>query len=91
MQFDCCGTINATDWTKKNLSGIPMSCCDNTIGAVGTANCTLESPSLHMMGCMDAFAIFAEEHAAKIAGVGIGLGIIQVFSSVSLNFPHVAS
>lgn len=63
------------------MSGIPMSCCDDTIGAIGTSNCTMGSPNLHKLGCMDAFAIFAEEHAAKIAGVGIGLGIIQVPSS----------
>ncbi|XP_071566233.1 uncharacterized protein [Temnothorax nylanderi] len=79
--FDCCGTVNATDWTSPqmgNLTGIPMSCCDNTIGAVGTSNCTTTSPSLHPVGCITAFANFAEKHAAKIAGVGIGLAVIQL-------------
>ncbi|XP_011634831.1 CD63 antigen-like [Pogonomyrmex barbatus] len=76
----CCGTLNYTDWLeeKNNISGIPMSCCDNTIGAVGTSNCTMKSPTLHQKGCMDAFVGFAKEHAAKIAGVGIGLAIIQL-------------
>lgn len=84
LQFDCCGTNNATEWMspKVNMSGIPMSCCYDVVGAVGTSNCTVESPNLHRIGCIDAFANFAEEHAAKIAGVGIGLGIIQVSSSV---------
>ncbi|KYM95448.1 CD63 antigen [Cyphomyrmex costatus] len=78
--FHCCGTINATDWLTiaTNLSGIPMSCCDNMIGAVGTSNCTLSSESLHKVGCINAFATFAERHAAKIAGVGISLGVIQL-------------
>lgn len=79
--FECCGIDNATDWTPpfvNNLDGIPMSCCDVTIGAVGTSNCTLTSPSLHHAGCMNAFASFAEKHAAKIAGVGIGLAVIQL-------------
>lgn len=77
--FECCGTINATDWlTEGKLPGIPMSCCDDTIGAIGTSNCTETSLSLHHTGCMEAFAIFAERHAAKIAGVGIGLGVIQL-------------
>jgi len=79
--FECCGTLNATDWTNPkvaNMSGLPMSCCYNTIGAVGTSNCTLESKNLHQDGCIHAFVSFAEEHATKIAGVGIGLGIIQL-------------
>jgi len=76
--FDCCGTINATDWKRANLTGIPMSCCGNTIGAVGTSNCTLDSPTLYQVGCVKAFANFAEKHAGKIAGVGIGLGLIQL-------------
>lgn len=78
--FDCCGTVNASDWLRleKPLSGIPMSCCDETVGAVGMTNCTLESPKLHHTGCMDAFAHFAEKHAAKIAGVGLSLGAIQL-------------
>ncbi|XP_026828359.1 tetraspanin-33 [Ooceraea biroi] len=77
--FKCCGTVNATDWINQpNLSGIPMSCCDDTIGAVNATQCTLTSPSLHDVGCMDAFARFAEKHASKIAGVGLGLGVIQL-------------
>lgn len=81
LQFECCGTVNATDWVNLNISGIPMSCCDDTVGAIGTSNCTMTSPNLHHDGCMHAFASFAEKHAAKIAGVGIGLAIIQVSSS----------
>ncbi|KAM0731887.1 CD63 antigen [Formica fusca] len=78
--FECCGTNNASDWTnlKEPLLGIPMSCCDEVIGAVGKTNCTLESPKLHHRGCIDAFAHFAEKHASKIAGVGLSLGAIQL-------------
>lgn len=72
---------NYTDWTVKydNLTGIPMSCCDETVGAIGTTNCTSQSLNLHQEGCIHAFVDFAKKHAAKIAGVGIGLGLIQVF------------
>ncbi|XP_029170995.1 CD63 antigen-like [Nylanderia fulva] len=77
--FECCGTRNASDWTEKNLTmGIPMSCCDQPIGAIGSMNCTTDSPTLHHEGCMDAFAHFAEKHAAKIAGVGLTLAVIQL-------------
>jgi len=81
LQFECCGMHNATDWTmnlKQNLS-IPMSCCSHMTGAIGTSDCTANSPNMYHIGCMDAFVNFAKKHAAKIAGVGIGLGIIQVF------------
>ncbi|XP_012541590.1 CD63 antigen [Monomorium pharaonis] len=78
-KFECCGTVNATDWKiHTNLTGLPVSCCDNMIGAIGTSNCTMESPSLHHAGCVEAFGDFAEKHAGKIAGVGIGLGLIQI-------------
>ncbi|XP_014480572.1 PREDICTED: CD63 antigen-like isoform X2 [Dinoponera quadriceps] len=77
-KFDCCGTVNATDWIIKQYRGIPMSCCDDVVGAIGDMNCTLSSPSLHSEGCMDAFAHFAKKHAGKIAGVGMGLGVIQL-------------
>lgn len=77
--MDCCGTFNASDWINiKDFPGIPMSCCDDTIGAIGYNNCTITSEKLHPDGCIHAFAQFAEKHADKIAGVGIGLGIIQV-------------
>lgn len=80
-QFDCCGTINASDWLnlEKPLPGIPISCCYETVGAVGTSNCTIESTRLHQKGCMKEFANFAKKHAAKIVGVGLSLGVIQVF------------
>lgn len=78
-EFECCGTRNASDWTKLNITlGIPMSCCDRLIGAIGQTNCTVESPTLHHLGCIDAFANFAEKHAAKIAGVGLTLAAIQL-------------
>ncbi|XP_011253838.2 CD63 antigen [Camponotus floridanus] len=78
--FDCCGTNNASDWLKldKPLPGIPMSCCYATVGAVGISNCTLESTGLHHKGCMQEFADFAKKHAAKIVGVGLTLGVIQL-------------
>ncbi|CAL1676116.1 unnamed protein product [Lasius platythorax] len=77
--FECCGTRNASEWTVlKNLTGIPMSCCDTPVGAIGNTSCTIESPTLHHVGCMDAFARFAEKHAAKIAGVGLTLAAIQL-------------
>jgi len=61
-------------------------------GAIGTSDCTVNSPNVYHIGCMDAFVNFAKKHAAKIAGVGIGLGIIQVFSSLTtLDFSNVAS
>lgn len=87
LQFDCCGTNNASDWLSldKPLPGIPMSCCDETVGAVGMSNCTLESTGLHHKGCMQEFANFAKKHAAKIVGVGLSLGIIQVFFKYNIN------
>lgn len=79
--FVCCGVHNASDWTNPlsvNLSGIPMSCCNEMVGAIGSTNCTEKSLNLHHEGCKDAFAHFAKKHAAKIAGIGIGLGLIQL-------------
>ncbi|GAB1865995.1 Tetraspanin [Camponotus japonicus] len=80
--FHCCGTNNASDWLNLEkpgpLPGIPMSCCDETVGAVGTSNCTIKSTRLHHKGCMHEFANFAKKHAAKIVGVGLSLGVIQL-------------
>ncbi|XP_020290327.1 CD63 antigen-like [Pseudomyrmex gracilis] len=79
-KFDCCGMNNPSDWINSTvqLHGLPMSCCEEVIGAVGTVSCTVSSPNLHKDGCADMFVNFAKTHAAKLAGVGMGLGVIQL-------------
>ncbi|KZC11627.1 PREDICTED: CD63 antigen-like [Dufourea novaeangliae] len=75
-EFDCCGTVNATDW-NDSLNAMPVSCCDNQVGAIGTTNCTLSSSTLHHEGCYHKFLSFIGSHALQLGGVGIGIAIVQ--------------
>ncbi|KAG6802585.1 hypothetical protein HZU73_01420 [Apis mellifera caucasica] len=77
QDFNCCGTKNASDW-MNTISALPLSCCNIEMGAVGSVNCTLGSPTLHSQGCYSEFVSFVNSHALQLGGVAIGIAFVQL-------------
>ena len=76
--FDCCGTMNASDWKASlNTEIIPPSCCDPQVGVLSVSNCTISSPNLHHEGCYHKFLSYIKSHALQLGGVGIGVAFVQ--------------
>lgn len=79
--FECCGTNEPMDWVKKaNLDGIPLSCCRQVPGEVGSKNCTVEvkdKDALYKTGCLKSFGSFIKGHAVQLGGAGLGIAFIQ--------------
>ncbi|XP_043603809.1 CD63 antigen-like isoform X2 [Bombus pyrosoma] len=76
--FDCCGTINASDWVTighMDKTDIPASCCINEAG-VEPKNCSLTSAVVHQ-GCYNKFLSFVKSHAMQLGGVGLGIAFVQ--------------
>ncbi|KOC60444.1 CD63 antigen, partial [Habropoda laboriosa] len=73
QDFHCCGTNDASEWTKLNAS-IPLSCCDSMLPP---KNCTSESKTLHSEGCYKEFLSFIKSHAVQLGGVGLGIAFVQ--------------
>lgn len=76
--FDCCGTMTASDWMENLQTTIlPPSCCDPQVGVLEVSNCTLSSPTLHHEGCYHKFLSYIKSHALQLGGVGIGIAFVQ--------------
>lgn len=82
--FDCCGVKGPTDWKSMNNTDnkLPMSCCTQTIGAIGIDRCDYESHNLRNDGCVNKFGQAIKDHAYSIGGIGIGFGIVQVMGII---------
>ncbi|XP_046745256.1 CD63 antigen-like [Diprion similis] len=77
--FVCCGTNEAKDWQLYfDNDTLPMSCCDQQVGAAGTVTCKLSEPNVHEIGCAHAFLDFVKLHALQLGGVGLGVAFVQL-------------
>lgn len=77
--YDCCGTNSPQDWINAtlNMKGLPVTCCDTEMGAIGATYCNTTSPTLHQDGCYPKFLSFIKSHAVQLGSVGISIAIIQ--------------
>lgn len=79
MQKDngCCGTNNATDWKNtwfysNHSDSFPGSCCVNQTDGV-----CKNSSTLFAQGCFDVLAAAGKSHLVIIAGVALGIAVLQ--------------
>lgn len=81
--YKCCGLGDSEgkagykDWIEK-VGGIPLSCCDIPHGHLDNFTCNSEQPTLHGVGCVQAFGDFISSHALTLAIVGTVLAVIQL-------------
>jgi len=74
--YECCGTNNATDWEatwfyKNHTDSFPSSCCKNQTAEGFCKDSTFER------GCFDALAAAGKSHLVIIAGVALGIAVLQ--------------
>ena len=85
--MDCCGTQEYQDWSNVTFSAqhdVPDSCCLSDIAGCGNGvldlSYTEAAMKIHTEGCLDIFSNQIRSNIGGVGGVGIGIGLIQVFS-----------
>ncbi|XP_008474800.1 CD63 antigen-like isoform X1 [Diaphorina citri] len=76
--LDCCGAQNYTDWYPILNESLPMSCCGDQIGAVGSRTCDAQSASLHRQPCLHILGHIIQDNAGSIAIVALGIAFLQM-------------
>lgn len=76
--LDCCGAVNYTDWYPILNDSLPMSCCANEYGAIGSAQCDAQSTYLRHAPCLDILGGIIRENAGSIAIVALGIAFVQM-------------
>lgn len=94
-ELKCCGVSGPSDWQTSNWrqgSGkpVPQSCCvfkgnvplNESLCYDAANNPTMPDAAtyIHQQGCQEQLQNWVEEHALLLAGVAIGLAVIQMFS-----------
>ncbi|XP_055305038.1 tetraspanin-6-like isoform X2 [Sitodiplosis mosellana] len=74
-ELKCCGVNSPKDWTRTlNNASIPMSCCQNRTTEI--TDCTEEIAI--KIGCKTLLLTYLERLSITLAGVGFGIGWIQI-------------
>lgn len=78
FQFECCGVDSYEDWEKVNDEGlIPVSCCAEIPGTIGSFNCSGETETLFKAGCAASFGDYIRAHAVSLGAAGVAICVIQ--------------
>lgn len=78
----CCGIYNYTDWGKHEMR-IPNTCCDAQEILDGQiVPCTPDSVHFHGVGCLEKLVAHFQDIAMVLAGVGLGIAIIQLLGVI---------
>uniref|UniRef100_A0A8D8X778 Tetraspanin n=1 Tax=Cacopsylla melanoneura TaxID=428564 RepID=A0A8D8X778_9HEMI len=77
LTLECCGSQNYTDWYPILNNSLPMSCCGNQIGAIGSLSCNEQSAFLHKPPCANILGHIVKENAGSIAVVALGIASVQ--------------
>jgi len=87
-EFKCCGVSSYADWTaatKLSKDSLPDSCCIKETESCGSG--ILAKPDfksqIHTEGCLDKFVDEVKSHAGIAAGIGIGIGVIQLITIIT--------
>lgn len=75
--YKCCGLDSSEDWNKA-VNGTPLSCCEIPHATLNQFECNAEQPTMHKVGCVDAFGEFIQSHAMSLGLAGVILAVIQL-------------
>lgn len=66
------------DWENKTADGeIPVSCCGDIAGTIGTFTCNNSTETLYRQGCAYSFGHYIRSHAVSLGAAGVAICIIQ--------------
>jgi len=90
-EFKCCGVSSYKDWDQatslKQTSSVPDSCCINKTNGCGSGMAgktpAEAKQTIHTEGCLDKFVGEVKDHAGIAAGIGIGIGVIQLITIIT--------
>jgi len=92
LNVECCGTTRPDDWkeskwyheTKDKNKEVPESCCikKNKDCNKGTITNLRKNKKIFTEGCVPAGKNFVKNHMWKVAGVAIGIAVIQLFGII---------
>uniref|UniRef100_T1PF15 Tetraspanin n=1 Tax=Musca domestica TaxID=7370 RepID=T1PF15_MUSDO len=79
--FTCCGVESYKDWNTVLNGSLPLSCCRNPVGHVGSFTCTMnnEDVNRYSLGCLSEFSNYIAAHAVSLGAAGVVIAIIQFF------------
>ncbi|XP_011291684.1 CD63 antigen [Musca domestica] len=79
--FTCCGVESYKDWNTVLNGSLPLSCCRNPVGQVGSFTCTMnnEDVNRYSLGCLSEFSNYIAAHAVSLGAAGVVIAIIQFF------------
>ena len=78
QNMHCCGINGPTDWHRSNSTEhhIPKSCCIDQTKSCRDNLAVLEN--VYTDGCVAAGEKFLDAHIAQVAGVGVGIAVVQL-------------
>jgi len=89
---ECCGTTKPGDWmnskwyreTREKSKRVPESCCINKNKDCNEGSITdlIKNKKIFTEGCVQAGKNFVKNHMWKVAGVAIGIAVIQLFGII---------
>jgi CD63 antigen len=85
LQHDlkCCGAANYTDWKttkwgQAHPNAVPDSCCIAAEKGCGAKSTT----GIYTSGCYSKFKEFFESRILIVAGIGIGIGLVELLGII---------
>jgi len=80
--FKCCGIHDYKDWNTSpklnSTQSVPDSCCKDEQLNCGKGQQALSTDVIWTEGCLDKFVNSVESNVGIAAGIGVGIGIIQL-------------
>lgn len=90
LQHDlkCCGSSNYTDWASTKWANshalsVPDSCCKTEEKGCGVGKLPLDPlQTINQVGCYSKFKEFFESKILIVAGIGIGIGLVELLGII---------
>lgn len=86
--LECCGANGVSDWVGSTYGRVPPSCCIDEVCEVPTIPAIISKifgqgdVVIHIRGCAGELFTLLEQHTVILAGLTIGIGVVQLLGMV---------